>query len=192
MSSILKVDTIQDADGNNIINESGNTITVGASGDTTNIIGTLNKDGVAVANTPAFLVAQSSNQSISNTTNTIVQFGTEHLDTDNAFSSNRFTVGSGKGGLYLFTLTLQMNGNITGAALGIRRFDSSGNQYSSGGGTADGFLNINISTSVQAFYASSTLQLVEGDYVEAWIYHGSGSTKTTYAPRTFFGGHKLI
>jgi hypothetical protein len=33
MTSILKVDTIQDADGNNIINESGNTITIGASGD---------------------------------------------------------------------------------------------------------------------------------------------------------------
>tara|TARA_E500000305_G_scaffold96017_1_gene85820 strand:- start:203 stop:787 length:585 start_codon:yes stop_codon:yes gene_type:complete len=37
MSSILKVDTIQDADGNNIINESGNTITIGASGDTISI-----------------------------------------------------------------------------------------------------------------------------------------------------------
>ena len=33
MTSILKADTIQDADGNNIINESGNTITIGASGD---------------------------------------------------------------------------------------------------------------------------------------------------------------
>ena len=56
MTSILKVDTIQDADGNNIINESGNTITIGASGDTTNIIGTLQNDGAAVGgtNTPAF------------------------------------------------------------------------------------------------------------------------------------------
>ena len=34
MSSILKVDTIQDQSGNNIINESGNVITIGASGDT--------------------------------------------------------------------------------------------------------------------------------------------------------------
>jgi len=34
MSSIIKVDTIQDQDGNNIINESGNVITIGASGDT--------------------------------------------------------------------------------------------------------------------------------------------------------------
>jgi len=34
MSSIIKVNTIQDIDGNNIINESGNVITIGASGDT--------------------------------------------------------------------------------------------------------------------------------------------------------------
>jgi hypothetical protein len=34
MSSIIKVDTIQDQDGNNIINENANTITIGKSGDT--------------------------------------------------------------------------------------------------------------------------------------------------------------
>ena len=37
MSSILKVDTIQDQSGNNIINESADTITIGASGDTVTI-----------------------------------------------------------------------------------------------------------------------------------------------------------
>ena len=34
MSSIIKVNTVQDTDGNNIINENANTITIGASGDT--------------------------------------------------------------------------------------------------------------------------------------------------------------
>jgi hypothetical protein len=37
MSSILKVDTIQDQSGNNIINESADTITIGASGDNVNV-----------------------------------------------------------------------------------------------------------------------------------------------------------
>ena len=37
MSSIIKVDTVQDQDGNNIINENANTITIGASGDTITI-----------------------------------------------------------------------------------------------------------------------------------------------------------
>ena len=37
MSSIIKVNTVQDTDGNNIINENANTITIGASGDTISI-----------------------------------------------------------------------------------------------------------------------------------------------------------
>ena len=45
MASILKVDTIQDQSGNNIINESGDTITIGASGDTVNVVGTLQNNG---------------------------------------------------------------------------------------------------------------------------------------------------
>jgi hypothetical protein len=94
MTSILKVDTIQDADGNNIINESGNTITVGASGDTTNVIGTLNKDGVAVANTPAFEAYLGSDQTVTSGTITKITMNTETFDTASAYdnSSNyRFT-----------------------------------------------------------------------------------------------------
>ena len=49
MTAILKVDTIQDTSGNNIINESSDTITIGASGDTTNIIGTLQNNGSALS-----------------------------------------------------------------------------------------------------------------------------------------------
>ena len=37
MSSILKVNTIQDTDGNNIINENANTVTIGKSGDTVTV-----------------------------------------------------------------------------------------------------------------------------------------------------------
>jgi|TARA_R100001463_G_scaffold45581_1_gene93949 hypothetical protein len=49
MTAILKVDTIQDTSGNNIINESSDTITIGASGDTTNIVGTLQNNGSAIS-----------------------------------------------------------------------------------------------------------------------------------------------
>ena len=45
MTSIIKVDTIQDTSGNNIINENSNTITIGASGDTITI-----PSGVTIAN----------------------------------------------------------------------------------------------------------------------------------------------
>jgi hypothetical protein len=93
MTSILKADTIQDTDGNNIINESGNTITIGASGDTTNIIGTLQNNGAAVGgtNTPAFMAKPSGNISISNDTVTKLLFATEDFDTDSDYASSRFT-----------------------------------------------------------------------------------------------------
>ena len=49
MSSILKVDEIHDTSGNNIINENADTITIGASGDTVNVVGTLQNNGTAFA-----------------------------------------------------------------------------------------------------------------------------------------------
>ena len=68
MASTIKVDNIQDSSGNNIINESSNTITIGASGDTTNIVGTLQNNGASVASvagTESFLAILSSNQTVS-------------------------------------------------------------------------------------------------------------------------------
>ena len=93
MTSILKADTIQDADGNNIINESGNTITIGASGDTTNIIGTLQNNGASVGetNTPAFMAKPDGNITISDDTDTKLLFATEDFDTDSDYASSRFT-----------------------------------------------------------------------------------------------------
>ena len=114
MTSILKADTIQDTDGNNIINESGNTITIGASGDTTNIIGTLQNDGSAVANTPMVSAYMSASQTVSDNAHTKIQYNTEVYDTDSAYdhSSNyRFTVPSGKAGKYLISASCYMLGN---------------------------------------------------------------------------------
>ena len=90
MSSILKVDTIQDSSGNNIINESSNTITIGASGDTTNIVGTLQNNGASVggSNTPAFMVAKNSSTTITRSTNTKLILDREILDTDNAHDTS--------------------------------------------------------------------------------------------------------
>ena len=50
MASILKVDTIQDQSGNNIINENAGTITIGKSGDTVNLAsGATNNLGITEA-----------------------------------------------------------------------------------------------------------------------------------------------
>jgi hypothetical protein len=49
MTAILKVDTIQDTAGNNIINENANTVTIGKAGDTVNVVGTLQNGGTNFA-----------------------------------------------------------------------------------------------------------------------------------------------
>ena len=106
MSSILKVDTIQDSSGNNIINESGDTITIGASGDTTNIVGTLQNNGASVggSNTPLFSV-KCGTFNISNSTMTKIQFDTESgnfFDPSGVFDTSNNRVTPSSTGYYLF------------------------------------------------------------------------------------------
>jgi hypothetical protein len=59
MSSIIKVNTVQDVDGNNIINENADTITVGASGDTVAVAGNIVKTNALQAADGGNLVSQS-------------------------------------------------------------------------------------------------------------------------------------
>ena len=187
MSSILKVDTIQDSSGNNIINESSNTITIGASGDTTNIVGTLQNNGASVggANTPAFQAGLSSNQSISQNTSVKLNCNTELFDTDGTYdnSSNyRFTPAvAGKYYIYAcsrytvstdfdnFQLSIRKNG--TDILFMNRRHLHFGSQYI--GGVVD---------------SNAT------DYFEAFIYQDTGGAINVNGTTTmtYFGAYKLI
>tara|TARA_R100000234_G_scaffold91817_1_gene59989 strand:+ start:1271 stop:1840 length:570 start_codon:yes stop_codon:yes gene_type:complete len=187
MTSILKADTIQDTDGNNIINESGNTITIGASGDTTNIIGTLQNNGAAVGGdlTPSFFAYQGSGQVIPHATNTVVTLDTELYDTDNAFSSNTFTVPSGEGGKYFFTIGLRKD-NFSSTRTYIYLEDGSGNGLlnveNAGGGNYD------------TLNGSVILNLSAGDTLQMKVYQGSGGSNNSLSGKqnTFFGGFKML
>ena len=117
MTSILKADTIQDADGNNIINESSNTITIGASGDTISIPSgaTFNINGTAGTgigtNTPNFRAKVTADTDITNNTLVKVIFPSEDYDTASAYdtSTGKFTVPSGQGGKYFIYSQLFLN-----------------------------------------------------------------------------------
>src|SRR6056300_1065790 len=99
MSSIIKVDTIQNQSGANIISESSNTITVGASGDTitvpTGASLTVPSGGLSGQNYPAFEAQRpQAVQVVSDNTSTKVQFSTENFDTDGCYdnaTNYRFT-----------------------------------------------------------------------------------------------------
>ena len=190
MTSILKVDTIQDADGNNIINESGNTITIGASGDTTNIIGTLQNDGAAVGgvNTPAFEAYPSGTQTISADSWTKLNFATERFDTDGKYdaSTSKFTpTVSGK---YYIYATL----SITGSADAIESIQT---MIYKNGSSVINTLNI-----FGTHDHSEMSQFVYGidiadadDYYEIYgnVNVSSGNAAVSSA-RSFFGAYKII
>ena len=191
MTSILKADNIQDADGNNIINESSNTITIGASGDTTNVIGTLNKDGVAVTNTPAFQAYLNANQgSISADTFTKVTFDTEEFDSDGNFdtSTSRFTPTTA--GKYL-CYTLVGNSFSGGTPDDLRtRFYFNGSQLA------------NMRETIFKDYGGAGIALAITQQVEAIItFNGSSDYLEVYARNdgtpqfnsdSIFGAYRLL
>ena len=196
MTSILKVDTIQDADGNNIINESGNTITIGASGDTTNIIGTLQNDGASVggANTPAFHANNTSNPTWSINTHAKIEFTNENFDTDSAYdtSTSRFTVPSGEGGKYYIGSTVQLYGTSDFSEIFARIYvnGSAENQLSlrvrySDSDTLDANYN-------QNYYFGGIKILSAGDYIEVYGMVNAGSGNAAINQQSTFFAYKLL
>ena len=90
--------------------QSGTSLEIGSSGDTITIPSgaTIANSGTATGfggdNTPMFLVSGGSgNQTISHASGTTITYNQEIIDTDNAFSSNVFTVTSGEAGKYFFS-----------------------------------------------------------------------------------------
>jgi hypothetical protein len=203
MTSILKADTIQDTDGNNIINESGNTITIGASGDTTNIIGTLQNNGAAVGgtNTPYFFAYRNAAYTgISSGTWTQVVLDAETLDTASGFntSTGKYVIQSGQAGKYFFGFSIRSNA-ADGADKSIRIFvygekvDTGGSSTFFGNGSLDFSNGYGKGGSVDG---SAILDCAVGDSIHVMLYHQTVSGSVTvleggYKP-TYLYGYKII
>jgi len=200
MTSILKADTIQDTDGNNIINENSNTITIGASGDTTNIIGTLQNNGAAVggANTPAFMAYLSSDQVVSDNTFTKVQIDTEEFDTDNAFDNStnyRFTPQTAGKYFFYATCCLRSTVNSTFKRGNLGFYKNGSALY---GGVSE--LSNNYGVSQQVTITATFALNGSSDYVELFANvdeQGGGTPKlesdyNSSNRSTYFGAYKII
>tara|TARA_Y100000114_G_C11632800_1_gene265240 strand:- start:209 stop:706 length:498 start_codon:yes stop_codon:yes gene_type:complete len=144
----------------------------------------------AIANTPAFSVRLTADQSVSSDTNTKIQFNSEDFDTDSAFDSSsnyRFTVPSGEGGKYFFYV--QMYG---GSDAGDDVNQSAIYVYKNG--TNQGFSGVHIDDEVSYFVASKSmiLNLSAGDYIEFFgnVTTGSG-TPLFKGQSTRFDTHAL-
>lgn len=180
MSSIIKVNTYQDANGNALFSSDG-------SG---NVTLTNFPD-----NTPAFEAYLSANQSISDATLTKVQFNVKLFDTNSAYDNStnyRFTVPSGQGGKYFVYAQLYMLGNgqndVNTARIDL---DKNGSTYRY---QAQGYSGNPVYT--QSPTMSATVDLSAGDYIEIRAYLDSGSGTATVkgeADKTsFFGAYKII
>ena len=181
---------------NEIIKQSGSSITIGESGDTLDLSNptsvTLNS---AMKNTPAFFVALTTNVTISDNTFTKIPFATEVYDTDDAYDAStnyRFTVPSGQAGKYYFTfqgpigilkhyqVTVYLKKN--GSYLGSESLITNGYEQSA---------DTNICTRY-----TTTLDLAVSDYIEMWIRTNNNGTSTALlhgdSYTTFFSGFKLL
>ena len=119
MTAILKVDTIQDTAGNNIINENANTVTIGKAGDTVNVVGTLQNNSAALVTGKILQFIMSDDTNNLNTTGTsFVTGGTGLTITPSSTSSKiyisvAFTaeVDAGRGYYTIYRDTTNVNGS---------------------------------------------------------------------------------
>jgi hypothetical protein len=173
MTSILKVDTIQDTAGNNIINESGDTITIGASGDTITIPSgatmTVPNGGLSGQNYPAFQATLVALQNISNDTITTGEYSIEEFDTDGCYDTSTYRFTPTTAGKYVIGLVQRTNDfNASRILAAIRKNGSTAIILEMGNGgnfdTLDGSAIVTLNGST--------------DYVDCVFYQNSGTTQT--------------
>jgi hypothetical protein len=175
MSSIIKVDTIQNQSGANIISESSNTITVGASGDTINFGG--NVGTISGQNYPAFYASLSADQTFSDITTVKVQFNNEAFDTDSIYDNStnyRITIPSGKAGKYYIKANVfidaQAVSNLNRAVVYIYKNNSVAVQsFQDYRNNPSQKINVNV---------SAIMDLAVGDYIEIFAYGDTDNSGT--------------
>jgi hypothetical protein len=186
-------DTVTAAKLNNDV-ISGQTALTSSPDDTDELLisdaGTLKRiDAQFFQNTPSFLVTISGTQSISNATDTKIQFNSEIYDTDNTFDSStnyRFTPAvAGKyvlgTGLTLSSMEADEKVQLQIKKNGSRLdYDPIQRSFS----TNSGGETISVENNLIA-EANTT------DYFEVWIYHTEGGSRDI-GQYTYFHGYKLI
>ena len=183
MTSIIKVNTIQDAGGNALLTSNGS--------------GTITTNNIGGQNTPAFFASKTSgSQSVSHNTWTKVTFDSETFDTDSAFADSKFTVPSGEAGKYFFTVQVcvQQGSVLLKTLL---------NGYYKNGSSIQDQREIETRTDSPLYEytlnKSIILDLSASDYIEFYIKPQTTDSSATDIRSgsatnlmTFFQGYKLI
>ena len=183
---------------NEIIKQSGSSITIGESGDTIDLSNpssvTLNS---TMKMTPAFYVQKTSNQTVSDNVKTLVTWDDEVYDTDSAFASNKFTVPSGSAGKYNFYVHLTLGTSGSYGVLFPRAY------IYKNGSSLYMFVGPNNEQGNDAYSVTGTvsLDLAVGDYIEVYG-RNNNDQGTPYflgkagdspnEQRSWWGGYKVL
>ena len=116
-------------------------------------------------------VKKTSDQSINNSTATVISWDSENIDTntmhDNSTNNTRITVPTGKGGYYLLTGGIAFNSNGTGNRV-VRAYKNGSDLRWLAGVAAANAGNFTIVSFNQVFNLSA------GDYIELYAFQSSG------------------
>ena len=159
---------------NEIIKQSGSTLTIGQDGDTVS---------GPFTNVPAFSVGRNTTgNTLTTNTYTLVEFDNKSFDTDNAYdtSTYKFTVPSGKAGKYFFVSTVAMNANFAYVQLNI---------YKNGSSVKRGTAVRNDASSVTV---AGVLDLAVGDYIQIYCRQDSSNNTESSPIFSYFDGYRLI
>jgi len=174
MASIIKSNTYADFNGREIL--------------------TANNDGALTTqkiNYPAFSAMASSSQSISTTTVTVLNFGTELYDTNNAYDgTNKFTVPSGYAGKYYFNAHLRIDGIDDTKFAQIGLYINGSTDVGDEGVSTTSYVYSPKSNAAMSFGTNGIVDLSVGDEVQVFIYQDSG-TNSTVANYTGFRGFRI-
>jgi len=216
MTSILKADTIQDTDGNNIINENSNAVTIGKAADTVSIPGnaTLGASGKTITipsgctitnngtqtgfggvNTPCFRASISNGTSLADNTSVKVEFGNEGFDVGGCYNNTSSTVTLNGISVPSYSFAPNVAGKYFVAAAirmdGDTDFDIFDCQFS-------GIDNSRFAVVNRRYNSNSVCTVVEfngtSDSICVQGYQVSGGTKNLYnsARDTWFLAYKII
>ena len=137
--------------------------------------------------TPNFFVYLSGDQTISDQTLTKVTWDTEDFDSDSAFASNKFTVPSGEGGVYNFSVYYHTSGANRYMFCKVYK---NGSLFAQNTGFDD-----NDDATGQTTSLSILISLSATDYIETYIYtdtSGGGTVALKAANRaSFFSGYRV-
>ena len=176
MTSIIKVNTIQDVGGNNLL------ISNGSGSITTNNIGGFN--------TPSFLAYVSTGQNVANSTQTLVQFNTELYDTDSDYDTSTYKFTPSVAGKYFFTCKIRFEvGSISGFQIRIEK-----NETTSGYTFPDVlYYNARVENYDTQILSGVLEANGSSDNFRVMVAQDSGGTVSISATNgSFFTAHKLI